>query len=132
MQINDAQFSVTRPGDPEHFTGDVWMHDLTRPDDQNPLSVLKVHFAPGARTSWHQHPAGQILHVTEGRGLIQDRGGAVRTLRAGDTAITPAGEWHWHGASSTAMMTMLSVQGADAEGNVVYWGEQVADREYPG
>jgi quercetin dioxygenase-like cupin family protein len=110
------------------------MNERARPDDQNPLSVLKVPFAPSARAGWHQHPVGQILHVTEGLGLIQDRGGAVRTVRAGDTVVTSAGEWHWHGASPTAMMTMmtmLSGQGADADGNVVYWGEQVTDREYP-
>jgi quercetin dioxygenase-like cupin family protein len=108
------------------------MDDLADPNEQNPLSVLKVHFAPGARIGWHQHPMGQILHVTEGFGLIQDRGGAVRPLRAGDTAVAPAGEWHWHGASPTAMMTMLSVQGADVDGNVVYWAEPVTDREYSG
>jgi quercetin dioxygenase-like cupin family protein len=132
MQINDAQAGATRPGDPDHFTGEVWMDELTHPDERNWLSVLKVHFAPGARTGWHRHPAGQILHVTEGLGLIQDRDGAVRALRAGDTVVAPAGEWHWHGASPTATMTMLSVQGADAAGAVVYWGERVTDREYTG
>ena len=23
----------------------------------------------GARSAWHRHPAGQVLHVTEGAGL---------------------------------------------------------------
>lgn len=77
MQINDARASVTRPGDPDHFTGDVWRDDLTHLDGQNTLGVLNMDFAPGARTGWHQHPVGQILHVTAGLGRIQNRGGAV-------------------------------------------------------
>ena len=90
MRINVAKAGTTRRGDLDHFTGDVWMDDLADPNEQNPLSVLKVHFAPGARTGWHQHPMGQILHVTEGFGLIQERGGAVRTLRAGHNAVAPS------------------------------------------
>lgn len=70
--------------------------------------------------------------MTEGLGLIQDGGGTVRTLRAGDTVVAPAEEWHWHGASPTAMMAMIAVQGADVDGKVVYWGEQVMDGEYAG
>jgi hypothetical protein len=41
MKINDAQAGITRPGDFDHFTGEVWMDELTHADDQNRLSVLK-------------------------------------------------------------------------------------------
>jgi quercetin dioxygenase-like cupin family protein len=27
-----------------------------------------VHFAPGARTAWHTHPAGQAIFATDGTG----------------------------------------------------------------
>ena len=103
------------------------MDQLAAPSEQTRLSMLRVHFSPGARTSWHKHPSGQILHVADGMGRIQARGEEVQTLRAGDTAVSLAGEWHWHGAASDAMMTMISVQGTDDDGAVVHWGEPVAD-----
>ncbi|MFF7190427.1 cupin domain-containing protein [Streptomyces sp. NPDC008222] len=103
------------------------MDELATPGADTQLSMLRVHFAPGARTDWHCHPCGQILHAVDGVGVIQLRGEDVRTIRAGDTVVAPAGEWHWHGAAVDAMMTMIAVQGADADGAVVHWGEPLAD-----
>jgi len=121
MHINDSH--QARHGGFEHFTGDVWMDELAGLDESNRTSMLNVHFSPGARTAWHQHPRGQIMHVTQGVGLVQHRGAPVRTIRAGDTVITPAEEWHWHGATPETTMAMISIQGADTHGQVVYWGE---------
>ena len=45
-----------------------------------------LHFGPGVRTAWHTHPHGQVLHVTDGVGLVQRRGEAVQLIRVGDTA----------------------------------------------
>ncbi len=56
-----------------------------------------VHLAPGAHTAWHRHAVGQTLHVTQGIGLVQSRGGDVVVMRPGDTIHTPPGQWHWHG-----------------------------------
>jgi quercetin dioxygenase-like cupin family protein len=126
MQISKGQ-AGSQQGETQYFTGEVWMDQLAAPGEQTRLSMLRVHFTPGARTNWHTHPSGQILHVVNGVGRIQARGEEVRTLRAGDTAVSPAGEWHWHGAASNAMMTMISVQGIDDDGAVVHWGEPVAD-----
>jgi quercetin dioxygenase-like cupin family protein len=127
MQVNDGPAGRSQQGDPQYFTGEVWMDQLAAADDQTRLTMLRAHFSPGARTNWHKHPRGQILHVVDGVGRIQERGGAVRTLRAGDTAVSPADEWHWHGAADDAMMTMISVQGTDDDGVVVHWGEPAAD-----
>lgn len=128
MHISDHR-PGTRAGGTRYFTGEVWMDELAAPGEDTRLSMLRVYFAPGAHTDWHQHPCGQILHVTHGAGLIQARGEQVRTLRAGDTAVCPAGEWHWHGAAPGAMMTMIAVQEADTGGAVVHWGKPVADSE---
>jgi quercetin dioxygenase-like cupin family protein len=124
MYISDHRTS-TQQGDTQYFTGEVWMDELAAPGEHTRLGMLRVHFAPGAHTNWHKHPCGQILHVIGGVGLIQARGGEIRTLSPGDTAITPAEEWHWHGAATDTMMTMISVQGADAGGEVVHWGPAV-------
>ncbi|HEX6449484.1 MAG TPA: cupin domain-containing protein [Trebonia sp.] len=126
MQVNDGPAGRSQQGDPQYFTGEVWMDQLAAADDQTRLSMLRVHFSPSARTNWHKHPRGQILHVVDGVGRIQVRGEALRILRAGDTAVSPADEWHWHGATGDAMMTMISVQGTDDNGVVVHWGEPAA------
>ena len=47
-----------------------------------------VRFAPCARTAWHTHAVGQTLHVTDGVGLVQSRGGDVVVMRPA-TPSTP-------------------------------------------
>jgi Cupin domain len=65
--------------------------------------------AHGARTAWHSHAVGQTLHVTEGVGRAQARGGEVIAIRLGDTVYTAPGEWHWHGAAPDRFMTDLAI-----------------------
>ena len=111
------------------FTGDVYFEVIAKGEEPSRVRVNAVHFAPGARTAWHAHAVGQTLHVTEGVGLVQVRGGEVLTMRAGDTIYTPPGEWHWHGATLNNFMTHLAIwetpaPGAGAESE---WGELVLD-----
>ena len=68
-----------------------------------------VRFEPGAHTHWHQHSGGQLLHIIEGSARVQAWGEEVQSLSAGDTAIAPPGEKHWHGASADGPMTQLAV-----------------------
>jgi quercetin dioxygenase-like cupin family protein len=51
--------------------------------------VSAVRFTPSARTAWHAHAVGQTLYVTDGKGLVQSRDGAVQQIRAGDVISTP-------------------------------------------
>jgi quercetin dioxygenase-like cupin family protein len=122
----------TRKGTLEKFTGDVWIDEITHAQPPSRIRVNVVRFAPGARNSWHVHAAGQTLHVTEGVGRIQARGGDVLEMRAGDTVYAPPGEWHWHGAAPDHFMTHLAIWEAPVEGSEVQWGEQVGDAEYLG
>src|SRR5690348_8408598 len=71
-------------GPAEWFTGAVWFNDLS---GGGKVSLGSVHFAPGARTAWHSHPQGQTLYVTEGVARVQDRGGPVEDVRAGETVV---------------------------------------------
>lgn len=120
----------TDQGPAEMFTGSVWMDKIATPSEVSPVAVLSVHFAPGARTAWHAHPRGQVLHVTEGSGLVQRRGGGVERIGAGDTVRAEPGEWHWHGAGPGTFMTHLAVQQA-VDGSSAEWGDHVTG-EYPG
>ena len=115
-----------------HFTGDVWFENLVMGDEPSRIRMAAVHFSPGARTAWHSHSLGQVLHVTEGIGKIQSRGGGIETIHVGDIVFTPAGEWHWHGAGSHHFMTHLAISEEDTRSSApkTDWGDKVTEAEY--
>lgn len=88
------------------FTGDVFSDPVLLSGDG--VKINTVTFAPGARTFWHHHERGQILHVIAGEGLICTDGEKPRKLKIGDIVWVPAGERHWHGASSSSVMTHIA------------------------
>ena len=119
--------SPSSRGPAELFTGEVWIDPIARGEQPARINVSAVHFNPGARTAWHSHTLGQTLYVTDGRGLVQSRGGPVVEIRTGDVIFTPDGEEHWHGAAPEHVMTHLSMtEGAPS------WGDLVTDEEYRG
>ncbi len=122
--------SATRPGPADWFTGQVWIDDLAAPPAPSRIHAVLVHFTPGARTAWHTHPVGQILHVTEGQGLAQQRGQAPRVIRAGDTVYFPPDEEHWHGAGPEHFMTHLALHEHADDGVATHWLPHVTDKEY--
>ena len=122
----------SRKGSGEVFIGDVWIDQLTQAEPPSRIRVNVVRFAPGSRNAWHAHAVGQTLHVTDGVGLTQVRGGEVIEMRAGDTVHAGPGEWHWHGAAPDRFMTHLAMWEAPAEGPETEWGEHVTDEEYRG
>jgi quercetin dioxygenase-like cupin family protein len=119
-----------RRGPAEWFTGDVWIDQVAVNPEPSRLRAFSVHFAPGARTAWHRHPVGQVIHVTEGVGLAQRRGGELETIRAGDSVHFEPGEEHWHGAAPAQFMTHLALQEAGEDGTDAVWGPHVTDAEY--
>ena len=124
----------TAKGPAEWFTGEVWIDTIAQGQGPSPLSLGSVHFTPCAHTAWHRHTLGQTLYVTEGRGLVQSRGGGIAEIRPGDIIYTPADEWHWHGAAPGHFMTHLSITEATPAGErpEMDWGEHVTDDEYSG
>jgi quercetin dioxygenase-like cupin family protein len=120
--------TVTAPA--EWFTGAVFMDTVATPSGSSRLNATSVHFTPGAHTAWHAHPNGQTLHVTEGVGLAQGRGGPIEVMRPGDRVFFEPGEEHWHGAGPGHFMTHLSLVEVDDDGNAATWGEHVTDEEY--
>lgn len=115
----------------ERFTGDAWIDQIVQGQEPSRVRAALVRFAPGARNAWHAHAVGQTVHVTDGVGRIQSRGESVIAMRAGDTVVTPAGEWHWHGADADRFMTHIAIWEASADGGPeTEWGELVTDEEY--
>ncbi len=121
----------SRQAPSDHFTGLVWVDEIAVTEPPARLRAYTVHFTPAAHTAWHHHPYGQVLHVLEGAGLVQRRGGDVEGICASDTVRFDPQEWHLHGAGPTAFMTHLAMQEADNDGVDAHWGTHVSDDEYP-
>ena len=132
MEIKPKEHTAKGPS--AMFSGDVWLDSIANGEEPSRVRVNAVRFSPGAHTAWHSHALGQTLYVMEGVGLVQSRGSETVTIRAGDVIYTPAGEWHWHGATPTDFMTHLSItEGTgDSERPEADWGEHVPDVEYRG
>ena len=122
----------TAKGPAEMFTGDVWLDIIAKGEEPSRMRVSVVRFAPGARNAWHAHAIGQTLHVTEGIGLVQSRGGELIEIHPGDTISTSPGEWHWHGAAPDHFMTHVAMWESPGEGQgpETEWGEHVTDEGY--
>lgn len=129
MTITRSAARASQQGSADFFTGTVRVTSLFDANDTLRASCASVSFEAGARSAWHTHPNGQLLIVTAGVGRIQQQGGAVQEIRAGDTVWTPPGVKHWHGASPTSSMTHLAIQEAPG-GKAVEWLEKVTDAEY--
>jgi len=129
MTITRASAVTSKRGPADYFTGTVWVDELA-PGGASDVRVVSVAFEPGARTAWHTHPHGQLLHITAGAGRVQRAGGEIVEVLPGDVVWFEPGERHWHGATPTRAMTHLAVQRADASGRAVTWQEHVADADY--
>jgi quercetin dioxygenase-like cupin family protein len=116
-------------GSAQYFTGSVTVEPLFRANEHMHASGGLVTFAPGARSAWHSHPAGQILIVTSGTGWVQEKGGQKREIRPGDVVWTPPGVTHWHGATATTSMSHIAITNV-RDGKNVEWMQKVSDEEY--
>lgn len=112
-----------------NFTGTAWLQMLVNSDSVYNISIGNVTFEPGARTRWHRHPGGQILLVTGGQGIYQEKGKTAIALQKGDIVKIPPGAEHWHGATPEKSLTHIAISPNTDKGSVV-WLEPVSDEEY--
>lgn len=124
---NGATPSVVGPAD--YFTGHAVIDPLYPATEETRATTGAVTFAPGARTAWHTHPAGQLLIVTSGQGWVQEEGQVRRVINPGDVVWIPIGVKHWHGATATNGMSHIAVSYM-RDGKNVEWLEQVSDAQY--
>ena len=124
---NGSRPTVTGPA--ANFTGNVLVEPYYAANEQTPQTGGHVVFAPGARSAWHTHPAGQLLIVTSGTGWIQEEGGRKREIKPGDVIWTPPGVKHWHGATATTSMGHTAISNV-LGGKNVDWMEQVTEEQY--
>ena len=129
MNIVRTADASSRIGPSNYFSGTVLLEDISAGPDTGNVRIARVTFAPGARTAWHTHPHGQLLHILSGVGRVQKDGEDVTVVLPGDTVWFQPGERHWHGASQDRTMVHLAVQQIDEAGNAVSWQEHVASTD---
>lgn len=117
-------------GPADHFIGAVTIDTAFKSNGGSAIAGARVTFQAGARSNWHSHPKGQVLVVTQGRGWVQDEGGAKRELKAGDTVWTAPDVKHWHGATPYGSFTLVAIAAPGLRGTDVDWGEPVSDAQY--
>lgn len=131
QKTSDTKAVIFPPGEKNtnnNFIGEVWVKSLIEADSLNQTAVGNVTFAPGSRSNWHSHPAGQILLVTDGVGYYQEKGQKKITLRKGDVIKCPPNIIHWHGASADTAFVQLAVTGR--QNGPPVWLEAVTDSIY--
>ena len=112
-----------------NFSGEAWLEMFVTAADSMDCTVGNVTFAPGVRNNWHAHPGGQILLCTSGKGLYQEKGGAIRELHPGDVVKIAPGVIHWHGAAPGSGFTHIAV-GTQVSKGPAEWFGPVSDSEY--
>ena len=129
MRVIPAVGAEARRGPDEWFTGTVW-RDASPAEGSPDVAVSRVLFEPGARTHWHTHPEGQILHVITGTGRVQKEGGEIVEVAPGDVVYFAPGERHWHGAAPNNPMVHLAINPAMNSDGGTDWQEPVTDEVY--
>lgn len=107
------------------FTGTVWADPVMPSTDG--VTINNVFFSPGARTHWHTHESGQMLHVSAGQGWVCKAGEAPQRIRAGDVVWIGPNERHWHGAAQDSYMVHLATSIGRTQ-----WADAVLPADYPG
>ncbi len=112
-----------------NFTGTVWLNYLAESDTTYNLNIGSVTFEPGARTNWHYHKGGQILLVTAGKGLYQEKGKPVEIIEQGQVIKCRPNITHWHGATRTHGLTHIAI-GTNTNIGGAVWMKPVTEEEY--
>jgi quercetin dioxygenase-like cupin family protein len=90
------------------FRGEVYRTGMVGEEQTKQLHLGVVRFAPGGKNVFHTHTYDQVLYITEGEGIVATEKEEQR-VRAGDVAVIPAGEKHWHGGTDSTGMTHLAI-----------------------
>ena len=126
MKIVAARTIVSHRLPAEWIAGIAWSDELMKLSGVGAIRLVRVSFEPSARTAWHTHPQGQILHILSGVCRLQLWGTEMVEIGAGDTVHIPAGVKHWHGATPAGVMVHLAMQPSDGEKDIE-WLEHVSD-----
>jgi quercetin dioxygenase-like cupin family protein len=131
MTVVRASARATRQGAAANFTGEVWQDDVVVGQAPSRMRETVVSLTPGARTSWHAHPVGQVLYCLSGVGRICiGRDSRPQAIYPGDTVLIPPDTMHWHGAAPDRLFAHLAMSESGEQGQGTQWGGHVSDPDY--
>ncbi len=112
------------------FTGVSYLNYLTDYDENLGIpSFGLVTFEPCTRTDWHSHDGGQILLVTEGKGIFKAEGEEARYMLPGDVILIPPGKKHIHCGADNSWFQHIAL-GVNPGVGTTNWYEKVSDSQY--
>ncbi len=125
IHVTHFDENQAKPDASHYFSGNVRTFMLVSKEQSTDLELLAVYFSAGARTKPHIHEKDQVLHFTEGRGIVATET-EKRVCSAGDIVTVPSGTWHWHGATREQAMCHISIRqpgGTNWEVDLKNWSE---------
>ena len=99
---------------PIFFGGEVMGQPLVDAKISKNYNFTLISFAAGARNKFHAHTSDQILYVTKGTGIVATEKEEAQ-VNEGDVILIPAGEKHWHGATTEAKFAHISLLTLDSK-----------------
>ncbi len=72
------------------------------------LNVNIVNFGKGVKNKLHTHDGDQIVIITAGKGYVATEK-ETKTVTVGEVVLFPAGEKHWHGATSDSEFSHITI-----------------------
>ncbi len=131
MTVMRASARPARRGAAANFTGEVWQDVVVVGQSPSRMRATVVSFTPGARTGWHAHPIGQVLHCLSGVGRsCIGRAAQPQAIYPGDTVMIPPDTMHWHGAAPDRLFSHLAMSESGEGGQGIDWAEPVTDEDY--
>lgn len=83
-------------------------------DDDRQVFVGEFYFAPGERTTLHEHTIRQILYITGGEGIVAAANERYEVAK-GDLVSIPPDLDHWHGAKPESPFRHLAFVVGDTD-----------------
>lgn len=106
---DDLAFPLGMKMESDSFIGDVYLSPMiTNDETYNFPNTNNIIFAPGARSSWHNH-GGMVILGTGGVGYYQEEGKPAQIIREGDVIECPEGVRHWHGAAPDSWFSQIVI-----------------------
>ncbi len=91
------------------FTGGPVTRQTLLSEDMGKYFIMfMVNFSPGARTKFHTHTTDQVIIVTKGTGRVVTEEEEI-VVTVGDLVHCPAGENHWHGATTNSAFSHIAM-----------------------
>jgi quercetin dioxygenase-like cupin family protein len=95
------------------FTGpDVTVQRLLPEGAEYNVNI--VNFGTGVRNKFHIHECDQVLVVTAGKGIVATET-EQKVVSVGDVIRFPAGEKHWHGATTDSAFSHIYISRAGSK-----------------